>query len=263
MTLTGAASGISPAARLKSSYELALNAERLTEAIVDNHPRDIYRMFTPAFAAENSFASFESAFVRWTAGRRIVRASHKVVDVKGPAGYVSSWFVFQGQRDCNYVYQNWLYTDNGWELVWLSRVMDTSFAYGQTDSLELIRVAEAGVRYVLSRPGLDRFRAGFKRPDTVVMVRLGLPGEGEFHLDSLPIFWTTVAEIRQGSHLPGTQFLLSLALVRLMGDMALVTVDLTPTGYAVLGRKHHPRGIEVYLERAGADWRFYGVGKTW
>ena len=114
--LAGAASAVSPAAKLKSNYELALQAERLTEAVVGNNSRDIYRMFTPGFVAENSFASFDSAFTRWYRGRRIVRASHKVVDIEGPSGHVSSWFVFEGEHDYNYVYQNWLNTPDGWQL---------------------------------------------------------------------------------------------------------------------------------------------------
>ncbi len=261
--LAGAASAVSPAARLKSNYELALQTERLTEALVANRARDVYRMFTPAFAAQHSFASFDSALSRWYGGRRIVRASHKVVDIKGPSGYVSSWFVFAGERDYNYVYQNWLNTGHGWELVWLSRILDTSFMFGQTDSLELVRAAEAGLRYVLSKPGLALFKSGFRRPDTVVIVRLGRPGEGEFRFDSLPVYWTTPAEIRAGVCLPRTQFLLNLALVRLVGDVAMVAVDVTPTTRDFLGRKRHARGVEVYLKRAGSEWRFFEIGKKW
>lgn len=263
--LAGAACAISPQARLRSGYELALHAERLTEAVVDNRPRDIYQMFVPGFTAENSYPTFDSAFEHWYGGRRIVRASHKVVDVQGPAGYVSSWFVFEGDRDYNYIYQNWLNTDDsGWQLVWMSRVLDTSFSYGQTDSPQLARAAEAGLRYVLSKPGLAQFHAGYSRPDTVVMVRFDRPGEDELsHVDSLPVYWTTVAQIKQGVHIPRTQFLLNLALVRLMGDMALVVLDVTPTGRDLLGRRHRPRGLEVYVKRVGADWRFYDVGKKW
>jgi hypothetical protein len=260
--LATTASAVSPATRLKTNYELALQTERLTEAVVANRPRDVYRMFTPAFAAEHSFASFDSAFTRWYRGRRIVRASHKVVDIKGPSGYVSSWFVFAGERDYNYVYQNWLNTGHGWELVWLSRILDTSFTFGQNDSLELVKASEAGVRYLLSKPGLGLFKAGFRRPDTLVMVRLGRAGEGEYRFD-FPVYWTTPEEIRAGVCLPRSQFLLHLALVRLIGDIALVVVDVTPTGRDFLGRKRHARGVEVYLKRTGSEWRFLEVGKKW
>ncbi len=262
-TLAGAASAVSPAAKLKSNYELAIQTERLTEALVSNRSRDIYRMFTSSFTDEHSFASFDSALSRWSRGRRIVRGSHKVVEITGPAGYVSSWLVFDGARDYNYVYQNWLNTPRGWQLVWLSRILDSTFTYGQTDSLELVRAAEVGMRYVLSKPGLSRLHPGFRRPDTVVFIRKNRPGEGDFHIDSLPAYWTTMPEILQGGHVPKTQFLLSLALVRLMGDMALVTVDVTPTGRGARGRSDRRRGMEVYLERAGSAWRYRDVGKIW
>jgi hypothetical protein len=260
--LSTTAHAVSPVAKLKTNYELALQTERLTEAIVANRPRDVYRMFAPTFAAEHSFAAFDSAFERWYRGRRIVRASHKVVDIKGPSGYVSSWFVFAGEHDYNYVYQNWLNTGHGWELVWLSRILDTSFTFGQTDSLSLIKAAQAGIRYVLSEPGLALFKAGFRRPDTVVIVRLGRPGEGNYDF-AFPVLWISPAEMRAGVHLPRVQFLVNLALVRVIGDIALVTVDLNPTGRDLLGRKRHPRGVEVYLKRSGNGWVFYEIGKKW
>jgi len=262
-TLAGAAFAVSPAARLKSNYGLARQTERLTEALVSNRSRDIYRMFTPPFSDEHSFASFDSVLICWNRGRCIVRASHKVVEILGPSGYVSSWLVFEGEKDYNYVYQNWLNTAQGWRLVWLSRILDPSFAYGQTDSLGLVRAAEVGLRYVLSKSGLARFHSGFKRPDTVVMLHYNRPGEGDFRLDGLPIYWTSMPQVLQGSHVPKAQFLLSLALVRLMGDMALVVVDVMPTARGKDSRARRRRGIEVYLERHGGEWRFRDVGKTW
>jgi hypothetical protein len=260
--LAGTALAVSPTAKLKSNYELALRTECLTEAVVANRARDIYRMFTPAFAAEHSFGSFDSALSRWYRGRRIVRASHKVVDIKGPSGHVSSWFVFAGEHDYNYVYQNWLNTGHGWELVTLSHILDTSFTFGQTDSLQLTKAAEAALRYVLSKPGLALFKAGFSRPDTVVIVGLNRAGEGEFQL-GLPVYRTTPAEIHTGAHLPRTQFLLNLALLRLIGDIALVVVDVTPTARDIFGRRRRANGVEVYLRRVGDEWRFLEVGKKW
>lgn len=261
--LAGAAFGVSPAARLKSNYELALQTERLTEDLVSNNSRDIYRVFTPEFSAEHSFASFDSALSRWSRGRRIVRASHKVVEIKGPAGYVSSWLVFEGENDYHYVYQNWLNTAHGWRLVWLSRILDTTFAYGQTDSVELARAAEVGLRYAVSRPGLARFRSRFAPPDTVIILRHNRPGEGDYQVGSIPTYWISKSQLVQGSYVPRTQFLLRLALVRLMDEMALVTVDVIPTARDKKGNTPRRRGMEVYLERVGGDWRFRDVGKIW
>ena len=261
--LAGAASAVSPATRLKTNYELAHQTERLTEALVGNRSRDIYRMFTPSFTAEHSFARFDSALSHWTRGRRVIRASHKVVEIAGPAGYVSSWLVFAGATDYNYVYQSWLNTPHGWQLVWLSRILDSTFNYGQNDSLELTRAAEAGLRYVLSNPGLAQFHSGYRRPDTLVMLRYNRPGEGEFHFYGLPVYWTTMAQILDGGYVPQAQFLLSLGLVRLMGDMALVAIDVTPTARGQIGRSRRRKGIEVYLERAGGVWRFRDIGKVW
>jgi hypothetical protein len=220
-------------------------------------------MFTPAFTAENSFAKFDSALIGWCRGRRIVRASHKVVDIKGPSGHVSSWVVFQGEGDYHYVYQNWLNTDRGWQLVWLSRILDSTFVYGQTDSTELVKAAEAGLRYVLSTRGLARFHAGYRRPDTIVIVRRNVPGEGAFDLDSTPIVWTTMPEVLEGARTPRIQFLLGLALVRLMDDMALVTIDLIPASRDRYGRPQRRRGAEVFVQRRQGQWRFHDLGKVW
>jgi hypothetical protein len=259
----GAAFAVSPAERLRSNYELAQKTQRLTEAVVNGDSRDIYRMFCPAFTSSHSFARFDSALARWYGGRRIVRATHKVVEVKGPSGYVSSWFVFEGNTDYDYVYQSWLRTGHGWQLVWLSRILNSGFQFGQTDSGQLVRAAEAGLDYVLSPKGLARFHAGFERPDTLVMVRRNRPGEGDFRLNNTVVHWVTMPEILTGAQLPSARFLLGLALVRIVGDVALVTVDLEPTGVRPDGRPRRKRGIEVFVRLQGGKWVFYEAGKVW
>jgi hypothetical protein len=45
--------------------------------------------------------------------------------------------------------------------------------------------------------------------------------------------------------------------------MALVAVDVMPTGRDAKGKPKRRRGMEVYLKRTGEDWRFRDVGKVW
>jgi hypothetical protein len=258
-----AASAETPASRLKSNYGLALKTQQLTEALVRHQSRDVYRMFAPAFAREHSFARFDSALNHWYGGRRVLRASHKVVDIKGPSGYVSSWFVFEGRKDYDYVYQNWLNTGQGWQLLWMSRILDQDFAYGQGDSAALVRIAEAGLRYLLSRAGLAQFKAGYRRPHTVVMLAHSRPGEGEYRLDSGVVKWVTREELGTALGLTQARFYLDLGLVRQMGDIALASFDLTPVERDRNGKPRRPRGMEVYVELVKGAWRFRDVGKIW
>jgi hypothetical protein len=244
----------------KDNYELALRSQAFVEALVRGDSRAMYEMFAPAFRAENSFARFDSAVGGWIAGRRVVKARRKVVDVKGVSGYISTWVVFAGERKYRYLYQNWLKDGKTWDIVWISRILDQSFQYGRQDTVQMRQAAEAGVRYVLSRQGRANFRERPARPDTVVMIRRDLPEEHGFQLDGLPVVWVTPEELAACAPMPRVPFYVGLAMVRVFGDMAEVAVDVFPSADSAVARR---RGVKIYLEQHKGVWQFHSIGKVW
>ncbi len=247
----------------RDHYEIGRRTHEFNQAMVSGNTRAMYRMFNESFRAENSFARFDSAFVAWQAGRRIARCSRKVVDIRPPSAAVSVYYVFTGDRDYGYLYQSWVYSGREWQLAWVSRILNQTFQYGQSDTAELRAAAEVALRWMLSDDGLGVFRRRLLKPDKLVLVRQGRPGEGEIRVPGTEVVWVTPAQIRARRDLPPVSHFYSLALVRLMGSVAQVTVDLDPVDPAAPGRLERHRSVEVFLTKNRGKWQFAARGRIW
>lgn len=257
----------SHAARPKAVYELARISQELTQALANERPRDVFRMFAPVFQEEIGFERFNSAFNSWYNGRRIARARSRVVDIRGLGGHVSTWLVFEGASDYSYVYQNWIRLKSGWALTWLSSILDYGFEYGRPGAATEDSIADRALEYLVDADGLRHVRRQLVAPETVIAVfnrpRMRLVENP----DSRPVLWVTPDEFAAGSYggqpLPSAPFYFKFALIRLLGDVATCGVDLNPAnreGMSALGRK---RNIVLYLERQARGWQFHSVGKVW
>lgn len=259
----GVALSVSRAGRLQDNYELGLRTQLFTAALVEGRSRDIYWMFCPQFRAEHSLARFDSALADWFDGRQVRRANRKVVDISGAGGFVSTWVVFEGKTDYDYVYQSWLRVGRTWQLVWISRVLDNSFRYGVRDTAAVRGAVTAALDYALSSRGLARFGKGLVRPETTVVVKSGLPGESAVMLPGTRLLWLDSTAVRARLRAAPARFVLGLSGVRILGEMATVTVDWYPTEKADAGRFGTRRGLQVYLSRKKDRWEYHSVGKTW
>lgn len=260
------------AGRLQDNYELGVRTQLFTEALASGRSHDIYWMFCPQFRAEHSFQRFDSSFNKWFGGRRVNKASRKIVEVSGAGGYVSTWVVFEGASDYNYLYQNWLHAGRTWQLLWVSRILDNSFHYGTSDTAEVKGVTVGALRYALSPRGLSQFNGRFRRPDTLVLVKgdgsktpgpLVGPGENLTRLDSTVLVWMTSDEIHQYKERHTLQFVMGVADVRVLGTMATAGIDLYPSDDKDKGRFGKRRGMQLYLEKKSGSWVYQSSGKTW
>jgi hypothetical protein len=268
----GAALSFCLAGRLQDNYELGVRTQLFTEALASGRSRDIYWMFCPQFRTENSFQRFDSSFKKWYAGRRVKKASRKVVEVSGVGGYVSTWVVFEGASDYDYLYQSWLHVGRTWQLLWVSRILDNSFQYGTSDTAEVTMITIAALRYALSPRGLNQFHARFRRPDTLVLIRgdgsnhpgpqTG-PGENLTRIDNTVLLWMTSDEIRRYKQSHSVRFVMGIVNVRLLGTMATAGIDLYPSDETNKGRFGKRRGMQIYLEKKAGSWAFQSSGKTW
>jgi hypothetical protein len=262
MLLAGATIVFGQYGLFKENFELAYKTQRLTEALVSEDTRTIYWLFAPAFRAENSFARFDSAMDEWYQGRRVARASRRVTGINGPAATASTGIWFAGEKDYNYLFQSWLNTGRTWELVWVSRVIDQSFQYGRSDTAELRKVAGTALRYVMSPPGRAALHISMPVPETLVVVRRGMPEEGPIaDINGIPVIWLAPDEVLDREKMPDVPYYCGFALLRITGDMATAVLD-----FYVGGREARSgikgRGIEVFLQRRNGDWQFKTTGKT-
>jgi hypothetical protein len=263
LLLAGAASAPLHASRFEDNYELGVRTELFTAALASGRSRDVYWMFCPQFRTENSFARFDSAFQRWRAGRRVRKASRKVVDISGAGGYVSTWVVFEGARDYEYLYASWVRVGRTWQLVWVSHLLNQSFAYGRSDTGQVRAVTETALRYALSPRGLGRFRRGFVRPETLLMLSRDSTGARPERIDSTPVRWLSLDELRRLSRVSGPRFVMAISGLRVLGTVATVTVDLLAGQDRDAGSFGRKRGQELYLELKKGRWQFNSVGKAW
>ncbi len=256
----GAASLLLGNRPMADNYELSLRVQGFTEALVRRDTRAAYRLFNDAFRSEVSFARFDSALRSWYGTGRVVKAQHKVVDIQGPTGAVSTWVVFEGERDSRYLFQSWLLNRNTWELVWVSRILDESFQYGRSDTLELRRVAQAALRHALTPPILARLSGRPRRPDTIVLVRLGQPEETDMSVEGAKMVWLLPEEISDLAILPRVPFYVGFGIVRVFGDIAEAAVDFYPTPYGRLPRR---QSVKVLLRRSADGWRYTHAMRVW
>ena len=268
----GAALSFCLASQLQDNYELGVRTQLFTEALAAGRSRDIYWMFCPQFRAEHSFQRFDSAFSKWFGGRQVKKASRKIVEVAGAGGYVSTWVVFDGASDYNYLYQNWLRADGTWQLLWVSRILDNSFHYGASDTAEVDGVTIAALRYALSPNGLNQFHARFRRPDTLVLLKgdganaagpVAGPGENVTRLDSTILIWLDPDGIRRYKKLHTIEFVMGVVNVRVLGTMATAGIDVYPSDETDKGRFGKRRGMQLYLEKRAGAWIYQSSGKTW
>ncbi len=253
------------AAEPKPEYQLELKVQEVGRALVNNDNRALYRLFVPVFQQEVSFARFDSAVSRWRAGRQVVRVRSEVTGVRGLGGHASTYVFFQRERDYEYVYQNWIYGDAGWELTWLSNILDQSFQYGRSETVAMREVAETALAYFLSPEG--RKKVGLERlvlPETMVVVQYDRIEEAPMEIAGMTIVWQTPQQIRSRRMFPNLPVCCEFGMVRVYGTVAIVALDFRAwphyQGRPVLRR---PRGLEFYLKKKGGVWEIHSTGKRW
>ncbi len=249
----------------KPEYQLGFRVQELSAALLNDRSQQVYRLFVPVFRQEVDFARFDSAVRAWQRGRRIARIKNRVVETKGLGASVSSYVFFQGERDYEYLYESWVFTDSGWELTWISNILDQTFQYGQSDTVAMRQVAKRGLEFLLSPEGMSWFRMRrVNLPETVVVVQHQRLEEEGWSLANRTVLWRTPAEIVAGVFLPGMPFYCEFGVVRVLGSVALVALDLKPWPY-YQGRPVLPRrrGLQVFLKKVKGDWQVHSVGKRW
>ncbi|MFO7675045.1 MAG: hypothetical protein R6X12_01820 [bacterium] len=245
--------------RPRSWYELENRVRELTEALTLTDSRAVFRLFVPTFQEEISFASFDSAFARWHGGRRVAIAQGRSVGTRGISGQASTWVVFGGEEDYEYIYQAWVFADEAWQVAWLSNILDQSFAYGNRDSLEVRAIRAAALDWLVGT-GLAAAPLELRRPDTILVVHpSGAPG----WLPRYPTVVCTPDQLTAGTGLPAVPFAFRFALTRNFGSVALCAIDILPLKPRRPGAPRRTRSIQVFLERDEPGWRYLTTGTVW
>lgn len=228
-----------------------------TEALILADARTVFDLFVPTFRQEIGFARFDSALRSWRADRRPAIGQGRVVITRGISGQASTWVVFAGEDDYDYVYQGWVFADETWQLGWLSNILNASFDYGNRDSIEVRAIRAAALDWLVNDGGLREIPPGYRRPDTLLVIDTSgfagwLPGQ--------PTAVCTPEQFRAGTGLPAVPFGLRFALTRSFGNVALCAVDLRPLKPRRPGAAGRTRSIQIFLTRGRDGWHYNSTG---
>lgn len=242
-----------------SYAKLETRAQDLTQGIVTGDSREMFRLFVPAFQQEIPFARFESTLSAWYNGRTVVSARSKAVDIRGLGGYVSTWVNFAGEERVCYLFQRWVHARAGWQLVWLTNILDQSFLYGRADTAELEAIIEASLLFLVESDGLALVRDGLLPPDSIFVVHTRTRDNST--ISGRPAVW--LDQSRPDRDAVKAPYYFRIQLAQVLGDIALCTVDLKPTRPRDPGFLGRARSIELYLvlDPDTGKWLVNSVGK--
>ena len=240
-------------------YELEHRVRALTSDIILNDSRAVFRAFAPTFQQETDFARFDSAMQNWHAGRRVAIGRGGVIDTRGVSGRASSWVVFAGESDYDYVYQSWVYAADTWRLTWLSNILDRSFDYGNRDLAEVRALRAAALDWLIAGDGLAQVPPGHARPDTVLVID---PAGQAGWLPDYPTAICTPEQFQTGVGLPAVPLAFRFALTRSFGPVGVCAIDIQPLTRR-RGRFARHRSIQVFLARTPTGWRYLTTGSVW
>jgi hypothetical protein len=244
-------------------YQLERRSQEFTRMLTAGNSRQIFSMFVPQFQDEVGFQRFDSALSAWYAGRRIARAKSMVVNVSGLGGHASTWVFFPGKQDYSYVYQNWFYTDQGWKLAWLSHILNQSHQFGQGDTEELASIAQAGLGYLATPPGLNSISPGLRLPDTLVVVWHMYRNGMRFRVPGHEVVLLAPRQAGDKKNMPRAPFLFQIAAIRLLGNFATCAIDLIPTPPGKSGPLRRTRSTQLYFEDHDGVWSLHSLGRKW
>ncbi|HDQ99488.1 MAG TPA: hypothetical protein ENN51_04295 [candidate division WOR-3 bacterium] len=240
-------------------YELEHRVRELTRDIILNDSRAVFRAFATTFKQETDFARFDSALQAWHAGRRVAIGRGQVIDTRGVSGRASSWVVFAGGADHDYIYQSWVYAADTWRLAWLSNILDRSFDYGNHDLADVRAMRAATLDWLITGGGLAQVPPGHARPDTVLVID---PAGTADWLPDYPTAVRTPEQFQARAGLPATPLAFRFVLTRSFGPIGVSAVDIQPLAQR-RGRMARHRSIQVFLARTEAGWRYLTTGSVW
>ncbi len=242
----------------KRYFQLNQRCQEVARLLARGDSRLLYDRFVPQFRADVPYARFDSSVRAWYRGGRLKRVRAQLIDVRGLGGHASTWVFFDGEPTYRYVYQNWLYTDAGWQLLWLSNVLDRSMQFGDRDSAALLAVAQAALDHITAPGRIVELGPGLLLPDTVVV---SWPGPAPGFRASRPV--RTVTPATENALMPRVPYYFRFGQIRVLGDIATCALDVRPTKWRVPGGPRNTRSLQFYFDRRGSSWLLNSSGKRW
>jgi hypothetical protein len=249
-----------------AEFASALRSERYDRA---------YRLFNAAFRAEIPEADFGRAVRGWLRGRRVSRVLTTHVQVQGLSGLISSNLYFysnvqdtsrEDQPDArrnaeDFLFQYWLRTGAGWELMWLNKALDpVAMDYGRKSEGVLQEILPLALEEIVTRRGLEG-QTGMTSLSNYVILLSRTGHERRPSLPNKSVLWLSEDSIRSLSRRRPLDYYIDIQPLRVINDVAVGTFDIVPLSRAVASPRR--RSIKLFFVKRGDNWEFANYGSNW
>ncbi len=226
--------------------------------------KSIYDLFNETFKREIPFEKFALSFNHWIADKKGKRVETRFINITGLFGQVSTW-IWEDKRRYHYLFHNWIKTDSGWRLQWLSKILNEDFDYGRRDTVlgkELLKLA---VEKAISLNGFKEKFPHFVIPRNIVFLKKGRPEEGSLSFPKFRVLWLTLEEIRKKHRLLSIPVYFDFGAIRIIDNIATVYLDIIPIQSEKIEKRYRRRirGLQFQFKRENGRWNFISYGAKW
>lgn len=248
-------------ARAQDEYLLMKACRKLIKGLKENNDFLVYSLFNTTFIKENNYDSFASVLTQWRGGRKIKKIKIQKLSVLGRGGNITSWVTFDN-REQKFLYQSWIKTKTGWKVLWLSKLLPQTFAYGVDDREEIKQIKLLALKELIPQQGIKRIIVEHPIPETIIIATAKGTPKLYPRLPNYVIREWTPEEIKRYYFKTGALFFLEFATIRILDDIATCYVDIKPL-YRQIPRLTRNRGLQLYFIKENNTWYFDSYGSKW
>jgi len=267
------------------TLELVERAAEFAAALGNGRSIKLYHLFNPIFRDEISFHVFDSALKSWQGGKTIGRVATTHVEVQGMSGLISSHVYFQEPRErpddetlpdvapsgrtrprpggYDFLFQTWLRAAEGWELMWISKILDPiAMDYGRRDTADLRQILQLALDEIVTREGIER-ALGLKNPSKrLILVSQGVPPVN-LKLPEKRVIWLSKDSIDFYQQRYDIVYYIEILPLRVIGNIAVGAFDVVPVTGGSGATSNRPRSIKLFFRRTDNKWGFASYGSRW
>jgi hypothetical protein len=180
--------------------------------------------------------------------------------VRGP----QSAFRRQTSAEQEFLFQYWVRTDEGWQLLWLNRILDpVALDYGHRDTAALQEILQLALEQVIAGAGLERMLGIAVGAAPIVLLSHGA-SDRTVSLAGRRVLWLTRDEIAAQQPKLRIPFYIDVQPIRVLKHLAIGTFDIVPLRQSADDRRQ-TRSIKLFFvrEREGGKWEFADYGSKW
>lgn len=241
--------------------ELLTEAQKMHLALRQGNDSILYDFFNNTFKQEIDIDRFKLALNEWRNNRKVTKVKVQQVKVYSLGGHITSWVTFNNKEKF-FLFQSWIKTNDGWKLMWLTKILPQTFSYGMSDEIQIQRLKQLTLIELIDKQLLKQIHPDLPIQETLVVVLpLGMK-KSHFRIPNHVIKQLLKTEITENIRNLHAYYYLEFAAIRVLDNIATAYVDIYPLYQNVPGLRR-VRGLQLYFVRDNGQWKFLHLGTKW